>query len=159
MNLKQKVRSLSLEMANINSIFYKIRKWSCAGARWLADWIHSDRQCSTIGKLRGPVSSILACIGEHRNAGQKRRNPKERKERRKKTINNLIVIRVLEPNQNRSLSRKYYADHFHTHTHTKYKQKQKQKHTETRSQFFNKIHLKCASSDGKLRINNYAMAY
>lgn len=65
-NLKQKVRSLSLEMANINLIFYKIRKWSRACA--LTQLLRCNRpMLNHLESIVGPVSSIsrfVVCLVE-----------------------------------------------------------------------------------------------
>lgn len=99
-------------------------------------------QCLTVWKALW--ASPWQTGEEHWIAEQRKIRRKNRKQREKETINNLIVIRVLESKPKTDLyQRKYYADHFHTHT------KCKQQYAETRSQFLNKCHSKCASSDGK----------
>lgn len=145
-NLKQKVRSLSLEMANINLIFYKIRKWSRACA--LTQLLRSAN-AQPFGKHCGPSQQHIG-LSFVRWRALKCWAEEKKKKTEKETINNLIVIRVLEPKPKTDLyQRKYYVDHFHTYTvHTI----DKQKYTETRSQFLDKSHLKCASSDGKSRV-------
>lgn len=146
-NLKQKVRSLSLEMANINLIFCKIRKWSRACAlTQLLRFEAAIGQCSTIWKALWAQSVAYRGLSFVWWRALKCWDEEKKKKTEKETINNLIVIRVLEPKPKTDLyQRKYYVDHFHTYTvHTI----DKQKYTETRSQFLVKSHLKCASSDG-----------